>query len=266
MIIGLVFVFLTDAILVGVGSEMPTSGVISMALVGAAAGLLFYKLTMAFVARRPTPELSLRRAPRELGLGLAIGAAFIAGSYVLLLATGVYRAVWNPEDAVATIALAVAVNAGAAIVEELTFRGLLFQGIERLGGRWTALVITAALFGGAHLLNPGASLWSAFAIAVQAGVLLGAAFMWRRSIWFVVGIHFAWNVLEGLFGIPVSGHRGASLLVTTIHGPVLVSGGAFGIEASIVPVLISIVIALPMLIVAQRRTRHPRAEDAAITS
>ncbi|WP_144710770.1 type II CAAX endopeptidase family protein [Curtobacterium pusillum] len=257
MVIGTVFVFLTNAILVGVGSEMDSTGVIVTALIGAAAGLLFYKLTMWLVARRSTPELSLRHFGRETVFGLAIGTVFIAASYLIVVATGGYSVVWAPHDVATTVGLALAVNAGAAIVEELTFRGLLFQGIEALGGRragrWIALGVTAAFFGGAHLFNPGATLWSSFAIAVEAGVLLGAAFIWRRNMWFVIGIHFAWNVIEGLLGIPVSGHRDPGLFLTTVHGTGLLSGGAFGLEASFVPVLVSLAVAIPMLVAAHRK-------------
>lgn len=257
MIIGTVFVFLTNAVLVGVGSEMDSTGVIVTALIGAAAGLVFYKLTMWLVARRKTPELALRGFGRELFLGLAIGTLFIAASYLIVVATGAYHVTWAPHDVGTTLALALAVNAGAAIVEELTFRGLLFQGVEELCGprvgRFIALGVTAAFFGGAHLLNPGATLWSSLAIAIEAGVLLGAAFIWRRNLWFVIGIHFAWNVIEGLLGIPVSGHRDPGLFLTTVHGAGLLSGGAFGLEASFVPVLVSLAVAIPMLVAAHRR-------------
>jgi uncharacterized protein len=258
MIIGTVFVFLTDAILVGIGSKMDTRGVIVTALIGGAAGLVFYLLVMRLVARRRTPGLAVRGFLRELLLGLAIGTGFIAASYLIVLATGAYGVTWAPHDVGTTVALALAVNAGAAIVEELTFRGILFQGVEKLGGarfgRWIALAVTAAFFGGAHLLNPGATLWSSLAIAIEAGVLLGAAFLWRRNLWFAIGIHFAWNVVEGLLGIPVSGHRDPGLFLTAVHGPDILTGGAFGIEASIVPVIVSLAIAVPMLIASRRST------------
>jgi hypothetical protein len=98
-------------------------------------------------------------------------------------------------------------------------------------------------------------LWSGLAIAIEAGVLLGAAFAWRRNLWFVIGIHFAWNTLEGLFGIAISGHRDPGLLLTIATGPAAITGGTFGVEASIVPVLMSIAISVPMIIAARRANR-----------
>ena len=57
----------------------------------------------------------------------------------------------------------------------------------------------------------------------------------------------------GLLGIPVSGHDSAGLLVARPTGPDLLTGGGFGIEASIVPVIVSLLLAVPMLIAARRR-------------
>lgn len=111
------------------------------------------------------------------------------------------------------------------------------------------------LFGLAHLFNPGANLWSSVAIAIEAGVLLGAAFLWRRNLWFAIGLHTAWNAIEGLFGIPVSGHADPALAQVTEHGPAWLTGGSFGMEASLIPVLASVAIATPMLIAARRAGR-----------
>ncbi|WP_220034453.1 CPBP family intramembrane glutamic endopeptidase [Curtobacterium sp. MCPF17_047] len=257
MIIGTVLVVLTSAVFTAIGAESGPIGMALMALIGMAAGSAFYVLTMRVIARRRIPELALRTASREALTGLGIGAAFVIVSYGIVLVAGGYSIDWAPRDVGKTLMLAIAVNASAAVIEELTFRGLLFQGIERLGGRergrWIALTVTAALFGALHIMNPGATLWTSLAIAVEAGVLLGAAFLWRRSLWFVIGIHFAWNVIEGLLGIPVSGHRDAGLFITTVHGDGLLTGGTFGLEASLVPVIVSLAIAVPMLTAAARQ-------------
>ena len=139
----------------------------------------------------------------------------------------------------------------AAIIEELIFRGLMFQAIDKLGGRPLALAVTSLFFGVAHLGNTGATLWSAFAISLEAGVLLGAAFLWRRNLWFIMGLHFAWNAIEGLLGIPVSGHTSAGLFTVKVNGAELLTGGDFGLEGSIVPVMLSLLISIPMLIWAK---------------
>ncbi|MFF3926636.1 CPBP family intramembrane glutamic endopeptidase [Paenibacillus lactis] len=121
------------------------------------------------------------------------------------------------------------------------------------GGKPLALAVTSLFFGVAHLGNAGATLWSGFAIALEAGVLLGAAILWRRNLWFAIGLHFAWNTLEGLLGIPVSGHSAAGLFTVEVHGAALLTGGDFGLEGSIVPVVGSLLLSIPMLIGAARK-------------
>jgi len=49
-------------------------------------------------------------------------------------------------------------------------------------------------------------MWSAIAITLEAGSSIGAAYMATRSLWFAMGLHTAWNFLQGaIFGVAVSG-------------------------------------------------------------
>jgi hypothetical protein len=252
MLIGVLAIALEDALLTGIGSALGPVGTALGALSGGVIAVLLYRLIMRRMAGRTVPELAAAGALRQAMTGAAIGAGFVLVSVALVALLGGFTIAWHPIDAFWTIVTTVAVNLGAAVVEELIFRGLAFQAIERLGGGRTrgtvlAVAITAAFFGGAHLLNPGATLWTGFAIAAEAGVLTGAAFLWRRNLWLAIGLHAAWNIVEGLLGIAVSGHRDPGLFLTTAHGPALISGGTFGLEASIVPVVVGLAIAAAML-------------------
>ncbi|MEK5645291.1 CAAX protease family protein [Paenibacillus rhizosphaerae] len=218
--------------------------------------LLVYKLTLTYLARRPTPEISRKRAGIESVLGMLTGTIFIAGSAFMIIALGGYSFQWASSADTSSVLIASIESAlGGAIVEELIFRGLMLQAIDQLGGKPLALAVTSLFFGIAHLGNPGATLWSGFAIALEAGVLLGSAFLWRRNLWFAIGLHFAWNAIEGLLGIPVSGHPATGLFTVKVHGAALLTGGNFGLETSIVPVVISLLISIPMLIGAARNQR-----------
>jgi len=259
MAIGIAGVVFADIVVIGFGSGLGTLGQVLGSIAGGVLAVLVHRFVIRRLARRSGAELAARGAIRQALLGSALGAAFILAAIGLVALLGGFRITWHPVDPVTTVALAIAVNLGAAAVEEIVFRGLAFQALEQLFGRgrgtWIALAATALLFGGVHMLNPGATLWSGLAIAIEAGVLLGAAFAWRRNLWFVIGIHFAWNTLEGLFGIAVSGHRDPGLLLTIATGPAAISGGAFGVEASVVPVLISIALSISMIIAARRANR-----------
>ncbi|MEP6481492.1 MAG: type II CAAX endopeptidase family protein [Rhodoglobus sp.] len=223
-----------------------------LAVVGAAVAVTLYWLIMHFVAARKVPELAARTAVPQALLGIATGLVFIGVSSLVVAALGGYRFEWTPQHAGAVVAPTIVAAVAAGVVEELVFRGLALQAIEKLAGSWIALAATSVFFGLAHLGNPGATIWGAIAIAIEAGVLLGAAFLWRRSLWFVIGLHFAWNTAEGLLGIPVSGNTVSGLFTVTSSGPDILTGGAFGLEASIVPVIVSLFLAVPMLLLAKR--------------
>ncbi|RKN41664.1 CPBP family intramembrane glutamic endopeptidase [Streptomyces hoynatensis] len=235
------------------GGEQGTVSGTLLPLLGAAGALGVYQLVMRRLARRGTPETARPGAGREALLGAGTGLGFVLASVALIAAFGGYSFGSSGHRLLPVAASVLVTAAGAAITEELMLRGIALQALERICGSRGALAVTAALFGLLHLGNPGASLWSSLAIAIEAGVLLGAAFLWRRSIWFAAGLHFAWNATEQLLGIPVSGHTGDGLLRADLDGPALLTGGDFGLEASLVPVLLSLLLALPMLLLAHRR-------------
>ena len=191
-----------------------------------------YAALVRLIERRRASELSLRSAPAELALGVALGAALFGLVIGTLWLLGFYRVLGFGGWSAAAGALAGSVVAGA--VEEILFRGVVFRNLEALVGTWLALAASAAIFGLLHILNPHSSPWAAAAVAVEAGILLGAGFVLTRRLWFVMGIHFAWNFTQGgIFAVAVSGGRASGLLTSTLTGPMLISGGEFGAEASV---------------------------------
>ena len=140
-------------------------------------------------------------------------------------------------------------------IEEIMFRGILLRHLEALIGTWGALAITSALFGAAHLTNPGATLFAAFAIAMEAGILLGAAYLVTRRLWLAVGIHAAWNFTQGwVYSVPVSGGESPlGLLITRRVGPEWLTGGDFGLEASVVALVVATGAGVALLLVAAKR-------------
>ena len=184
------------------------------------------------VERRRASELSGKGAVRETGAGMAVGAGLLAVSITIIAVLGYYEVTGSNPVSVMLPAFAMAIASG--YVEEVLFRGVLFRIIEESLGTWIALALTSLLFGFTHIMNPNATLFSSFAIAMEAGVLLGAAYVLTRRLWLAVGIHFAWNFTQGgIFGVRMSGITVDGLLESQLSGPMLLSGGEFGVEASI---------------------------------
>ena len=204
------------------------------------------------VERRRAGELSGKGAVRETGAGIGVGVALLTVSVAILAALGYYQVTGsNPVSAILpTLAMAIA----AGYVEEVVFRGVLFRIIEESLGTWIALALTSLMFGFAHMMNPNATLFSSFAIAMEAGVLLGAAYVLTRRLWLAVGIHFAWNFTQGgVFGGRVSGITMDGLLESQLSGPTLLSGGEFGVEASIFALVLGVGTGVWFLVKAGRK-------------
>jgi uncharacterized protein len=104
------------------------------------------------------------------------------------------------------------------------------------------------------LLNHGATLLNAGAVMLEAGILLAAAYMLTRRLWLCIGIHFAWNFTQGgIFSAAVSGGTANGLLEAKLVGPVWLTGGAFGAEASVVAVVVCLAAGLLLLLAARRK-------------
>lgn len=211
-----------------------------------------YLAYVRWLEGRAATELAKANAARELALGALVGALIFSAAIAVLAVGGWYRvAGTNPW----TTALAPLLGAAsAAYLEELIVRGILFRNLEEMLGSWLALAITAAIFGLAHLSNQNATLTGAIAIALEAGVLLGAAYMATGRLWLAIGIHFAWNFVQGgIFGVAVSGVASRGILRGELHGPALVTGASFGVEGSLIAVLVCLAAAVPLLMIAIRR-------------
>ena len=221
-------------------------------LSGAMLVALYFALVWVF-ERRKARELS--PSGWQALAGVAVGFALFATVFACLAAAGVARwhGVSTGFDAVPMLAASIV----AAIGEELAFRGGVFRVLEDSLGTFWALILSAGLFGLLHALNPGATVLSTLAIAVEAGVLLGAAYVLTRNLWFAIGIHLGWNFTEGgVFGVSVSGFSaGKGVFAVALSGPALLTGGTFGPEASIVAVAVCLATALVLIAWAVRR-RH----------
>ena len=170
----------------------PPSGVIIEAIMVAAplsawatVGLwwLIHRRRTAFsklyATRTETPAL-------DVGLGLAIGAAWVA-IYGLfdVVAFGEMFTFSLPKLASTPLSIS------AGFCEEFLFRGFLFLIIARAGGGWKSqLVYSSLAFGLAHCFwGPWGMLWT-----TVLGVTFGLSLLWRRNVWPAVVAHAVLNL------------------------------------------------------------------------
>ena len=211
-----------------------------------------YLLFVRWYERRAVVELDRWSAGRGLLLGSLVGASLVTAVVaVTWMAGGYVVEAWNGWSGMPMAFLSVA---AVAYAEEILFRGIVYRLVEEAGGTWLALLISGALFGLMHLGNPGASVVAAGALALEAGILLGALFALTRRLWLPIGVHLGWNFSVGnVFGLSVSGTQSAALVDSRMVGPEWLTGGAFGIEASAAAILICCAVATLVLFMTYRR-------------
>lgn len=221
--------------LLGFSAEQSNWG---SSLLACAALLVTYAYWVKAVENRRITELDKSNLVRNALLGLLLGFSLQSTVMLVMYLTNCYTIHSVNSPLVMLPACMVALT--SAVIEEVLCRGILFRILdERLGSR-AALVGSALLFGLLHIANPFSSVWTALVIAVEAGLLLGAAYVYSQSVWLPVFLHFAWNFTEaGVYGANLSGHYlGKSLLTSAIHGPNLLTGGSFGPENSLQALLV----------------------------
>lgn len=244
MVIGLAAMVAAVSAVGGVMSFLPDSlsPDVATLITGIGATIVIiavYKLIIPRLGRERRDDLPMKGAVGDTALGLFVGFAIFSAIVGVAAALGIYRATayGMSEDIVPLL-----VQAGlvASVLEEIIFRGILFRFVEEFAGSWAALIISSLLFGFGHASNDNATVMSSLFITVEAGLLLGGAYMLTRNLWLAIGLHAGWNLTQGLiWGIPVSGNDYQGFLDSTLTGPEILTGGAFGLEASVLALVIA---------------------------
>jgi membrane protease YdiL (CAAX protease family) len=197
-----------------------------------------YRFYVRRIEKRQPTELATSGMARELGAGLLLGAALVALTFAVLAALGAYRfGGVNAVNLMLLVPLAELVLVGMA--EEMMFRGVVFGVTERALGSKAAIVISALVFSLAHLPNDGVSVLAVAVIAAY-GVMQAALYMKTRRLWACIGTHIAWNYcVSQVFSSTVSGHAATDgLLRGELVGNAMLTGGGFGVEGSLVTLLL----------------------------
>lgn len=148
-----------------------------------------------------------------------------------------------------------------ALVEEVVCRGVIFRLISRRWNMVVGLIVSAFVFGFMHIYKDEVTAWYSLALSVTAGWLLGIAYAYHRTIWVPIGMHWAWNYLQGsIFGFPVPGmaFHVTPLITPSTTGTGLITGGEFGIVASTINIAIGMTISAAYTILYFKKRRIKR--------
>lgn len=234
-----IYAFVQTPMVLGLSSYVT----IPLCIVGALLQLAFYIGWTRFFEDRTISELNLKRMLPDVGLGFGIGFIFFVAIVAVMMILGIYKIDSFGFELLPTLRF-FAMMLVVAVGEEIVFRGFIHRMILGRWGLLVALIVSSLVFGFIHYPNPGATVWSSVAIALEAGIMLGLAYCVRNNLWLPIGIHWAWNFSQGqIWGIAVSGMEvNGSLVRPVIEGPEILTGGSFGAEASVIAVVISVAI------------------------
>jgi len=174
---------------------------------------------------------------KELCIGLLIGALLMILPVFILTIFGLIH--WRLNIfSFSTILSGFSIFLLAAIAEELLFRGFMFQRLIKAFGEWPAQLVLAGLFLLTHINNPGmiGTVKTLASINIFiASIMFGIAYIKTKSLAMPFGLHFMANYMQGtILGFGVSGSKDPSLFKPVFdNAPVWLSGGDFGIEASV---------------------------------
>ena len=177
---------------------------------------------------------------QETMIGLILGFLIMAAGFVSLILF--HEIQWkgiNPDPVSFVYSLCFFIFVG--ISEELFMRGYILNNLMKSMNRWSALLVSSVLFSLMHIFNADFS-WISFWNILLAGILLGLPYIYTKSLWLPVALHFSWNFFQGtIFGFNVSGHVTYSLINQTRTVDNLWNGGAFGFEGSILSIVFQVI-------------------------
>jgi len=190
--------------------------------------------------RRDVTELSTTGLLSQSLIGFSVSTLCISLIIVILFALGYFK-VLSTNNA-STLLLLLAFFTTLSVFEEVIFRGIIYRITEESLGTNLALIISALLFGLAHLPNENANAISVIS-AASGGILAGLLLSMTKRLWFPIFFHAGWNWAQASLGVAVSGMEELpNFIESRLEGPELITGGAFGPENSIITVVLVLVL------------------------
>ncbi|HEP1793009.1 TPA: CPBP family intramembrane metalloprotease [Streptococcus suis] len=228
----LFFIFIDNAF-VTLSLELVAFSFISLAII----------LWARFVEKSPWLGLGIRKkgALKDFLLGWGIGAAMLITCVLLMWVFGAIQVTSFQFSAnlVGEFLILVLAWSIQGTTEELLTRGWMFSSLSAKHNIPVGILISSLFFTFLHLGNDAISLIPLLDLTLFA-ILACLVMLKTGNLWVIGGLHAAWNCFQGnVFAFPVSGTQaGQAFIAVETSGPDWLSGGAFGVEGSVISLLI----------------------------
>lgn len=200
------------------------------------------KLTIERLIEIPLSDLRFNKFKINL-TGIVIGILlptivitaylFMQGEWIELKATD------NQKIAIAVTGICF-YSIAAGIVEEMVFRGVIMGLLEKWGNINIAVIVPSVLFGLLHVLNGKLNLLSFIQLLIAGtvvSILFSLVACYYDSFWNNALIHALWNASTiGVMHIGTESYENSVFTYVIKSKSFLITGGDFGIEASVVSI------------------------------
>lgn len=172
----------------------------------------------------------------EMLYGLFIGFVFMSIVFFFMLFTNNIEILLIDSSYLfsTNIIIAFIIFVCVGFTEEFMFRSYIMTALQTTRSKIAIIIISSVLFSLMHGANPSIGVIPLINI-ILAGLLLAYMFVKSGKIWISIGFHILWNFMQGpIYGFPVSGNAGNSVVKISVVGNDLITGGDFGAEGGIV--------------------------------
>lgn len=201
-----------------------------------------YVIFVRYYEKRELTELSRDNMRKEIAVGIISSIFLITIVFVTLFIMGYYSITsFNMNFSFFEV---FAFILALALIEELMFRGFLYRLTEESIGTNLAILISALIFGMVHITNDNVNVITIIS-PTFGGLLLSVMYSYRQCLWLPISFHAFWNYSQIIYGSKVTGDDYGTFAEAKFEGPELFIGKEFGIENSI---LVLLVVLIPTII------------------
>lgn len=197
----------------------------------------------------------IKKYTKDFLIGFGWGFILISSGFVILYISGsliVTEISFSPYELIGYFLLFVF----GAIYEEIMIRGYILNNLMESMNKYFALIVSSLLFSILHVGNPNMS-FIAFLNILLAGILLGIYYVHKQNLWFPIALHMSWNFFQGpIWGFEVSGMKSETFIIQEMEGSILLTGGEFGFEGSLLATILMI-ISIIFIHYQYKEKRHP---------
>ena len=231
-------------------------------IVGILYALLSYFLLNVLVSKFLKTDIKiLRIAVNAKWIVAAIALPVIVKGIYLLLPGEFVSSGMDKNQIFTTLSAGIVFTGIAAgLVEEMVFRGVIMSLIRERWNTKAAILVPSVLFASVHLIGMNFSTLSCI-LVLAAGTMVGMMFsmiaMESDSVWNSGIVHSIWNIIIIGGGLSISEKANEYSVMTYVLNSksFAITGGEFGIEASVIALVGYIVVTLITFVMIKRRTK-----------